>query len=238
MKHRHLTGLAFAAALGALVLLVSGGAAVGAINFDSNRITAEAIASGQCEDGDLPCLAELTAGSDDGSSGDGKSKDGKSDDKGSKDDDRKSKDGKSDDKGSKDDDSKSQDGKSDDKGSKDDDSKSQDGKSDDKGSKDDDSKSDDDSTSGDKDSKDDDSKSDDGSSDDSDSDEDSMSDDDSSSDDGPVALPEISIGNGEGAEFNNITQVPVILNITLSVASADFVTVNWATENGTAVAGS
>ena len=72
----------------------------------------EALASGECDDGDALCLEELMAASADSDSRDGRSKDdGKSkDDKGSKDDDKSG-----DDKDSKDD------GKSkDDKGSKDD----------------------------------------------------------------------------------------------------------------------
>ncbi len=233
-----------------LAMLISGGAGSVEASFSRGLTMAEAIASGQCEEGDSSCLDELMAGTDNEvredtdskktkkggpedkksdrkrSKDDDKSRDGKSDDKGSKDDDSDSRDGKSTTRGSKDDDSDSRDGKSDDKGSKDDDSDSGDGKSDDKGSKDDDSDSGD-GKSDDKGSKDDDSDSGDG-----------KSDDDSSSDDGAMTLPDISISNGEGTEFNEITQVPVELSIMLSAPSGEAVIADWITENGTAEAGS
>ncbi len=214
-------------------LIVAGVSAVRADNHEPRSLSlAEAIASGECDDGDTPCLEALMQQADDASSDDASSKDddsksddASSDDASSKDDDSKSDDASSDDASSKDDDSKSDDASSDDASSKDDDNKSDDASSDDASSKDDDSKSDD-ASSDDDSSRDDDSKSDDAS-----SDEDSSSDDDK-------PLPTISIGDGQGEEFNNITLVPVALQLELSAPSAQAVTVQWMTEDGTAVAGS
>ncbi|NNF61143.1 MAG: hypothetical protein HKN06_07420 [Gammaproteobacteria bacterium] len=111
----------------------------------------------------------------------------------------------------------------------------------DSGSSSDDKSSDDDSSK-DHDSKSDDKSSDDGSSKDHDSkSDDKSSDDDSSSDDGssdPMPpLPNVVINDGQGTEFNNVTNVPVVLTVSLDVPAPGPVLIDWATQDGTAVVG-
>ena len=198
--------------LGVLLAALSGLSISAQEGPHSSMTLAEALATGECDEGDTPCLEALMR-SDDKSSDDKSSDDKSSDDKSS--DDKSSDDKSSDDKSS--DDKSSDDKSSDDKSS--DDKSSDDKSSDDKSS---DDKSSDDKSSDDK------------SSDDKSSD-DQSSDDDSSSDDG--AAPNVSIGDGQGTEFNNVTNVPVVLTINLDAAAATPVSVSWATQDGTATAG-
>ena len=242
MEHKYLTGLSLATMFAAFVFLVSGGTAVGETKADSKLTSSESIASSQCEDGDLSCLAGLTAGFDDGSSGDSRSRNGSANDQNPEEDDSRSHDdSKSGDKDSRDDTSKSDDdSKSVDEGSRDDGGHSDDdSRSGDDGSKDDDSRSDEDSQSDDESSKDDDSHSDEDSQSDDESskDDDSHSDDDSSSDDVEPLQPNLSISDGQGEEFNEITQVPVSLRVFLDAPTSSTVTVDWATEDGSGLAG-